>query len=63
MPERVLMKWFHRHTFDPSKWVLICDIAVTGNDFEGISYTKRYEKTYTNTCIDCGDLVSRKIKL
>ena len=58
------MNPFHRHTFDPEKWKLLNTILVHGEEYGIVTKLPMYFlEIYTNTCMKCGDLVSRKVKL
>lgn len=57
------MNLFHRHKFDPAKWSLLA----TGNTFltvleTGEKIPRGIKLIYSNTCVECGDLVFRKMK-
>ena len=72
---RILEHFFHRHSYDPTKWVEVGSVNVydTENDFTTWLYTlgeKKQERTireirttYTNTCLSCGDLVTKRVNL
>ncbi len=55
MASRLYEFFFHRHTFNPDKWV-----EVSGYEFktpDGRVVRKQYN--YTNTCLACGELCTR----
>jgi hypothetical protein len=57
--------FFHNHTFDGTKWVLVAECSIhqtlLGGGSEELPY--RRELVYTNTCLTCGDLISREINV
>jgi hypothetical protein len=53
------MKWFHRHTFDPEKWELIRIVTLCSDDY---NLPVGQYQIFTNTCLNCGDLIRKKLK-
>lgn len=72
---RILEHFFHRHSYDPTKWEEIGDVKVyeSDDDLATWLYTmgeKKKEravidirKTYTNTCLACGELTTKTVNL
>lgn len=66
MPD-VFIAWFfglfHRHTFNPEKWVLEDTIEVweAGKDHK-LDLPCKIFAIYKNACSGCGDIVFRKIQ-
>ncbi len=61
------MHLFHRHKFDSEKWELISRTAISKSLFtkDGklvVELPKGDQLVYKNTCLDCGDLVFRRVK-
>ena len=68
------MKFFHRHTFDGTAWKKVDEVAINSFDHFAV-YTwsvggdaKLPEQSvvekrtsYSNTCLTCGELVSKTI--
>ncbi len=72
----IFKKFFHRHIFEPNKWVLIHEEEVfevrqptSEQYFYSVSSEEREAKEtrigkvfmYSNTCQICGDLVFKKV--
>ena len=55
------MLWFHRHEFDPDKWVLIehynlySRLSRSSDPYASV-------RLFSNTCKTCGDLVFNEVK-
>ena len=57
----ILVYIFHRHTFDPEKWVLVNRIETFEQPEDTRPCARR--EVYKNTCLTCGDLVVKSMKL
>jgi len=54
-------RWFHRHRFDGSRWQLVSSVEVVAKapwEFQVRDLGK--QRVFSNTCLDCGDLVFRR---
>ena len=61
------MKWFslfHKHTFDPTKWEFIEKTSIFVDRWGYVAkYPVNIVTMYSNACLECGDLVFKKIQL
>ena len=61
------MMLFHCHKFDPEKWKLISKVGVmkrifTKGTLQSQDLAQAKEHVYRNTCLDCGDLIFRRVR-
>jgi len=73
--KEIFARLFHRHSYDPSKWKEIGSVNVydAENDLTPWLYTvgekhqprtiRAIRTTYTNTCLGCGELVTKQVSL
>jgi hypothetical protein len=57
------MNWpWHHHTFDPAKWELEATMS-SYNHWSESKLPTKVDRTFTNICLTCGDIVFRKVRL
>jgi hypothetical protein len=64
------MSLFHHHRFDAAKWEKISELAViytpvdlrSGRFSMNDTLPRGDEIVYRNTCLDCGDLIFRRVR-
>ena len=54
------LKWFHRHRFDPEKWKHHMRVNIHDEESKLLF---GHEDTFINYCLDCGDIVFRKVRM
>lgn len=57
------LNFWHKHTFKGSDWVLVKDTETYSRWSEDPTIPISMAKTYSNSCLTCGDLVFRRVEL
>jgi hypothetical protein len=63
---KIFQNLFHRHTFDLNKWKALIKTAIydpeSGYLFNDPRSITGHIRTFSNTCLECGNMIVKQVK-